>query len=269
MENFLFQLLGLIQHDFNQRDGRRALIYLLGDGNNAIVAADILIFLIYQSYNILKDRKDLLEAFDGFIICPYTLIETETGCSNLRRHKASLNLLEDAGFIDYDTNTKGHFSRFKVNTDVIVEELDEGYSAIGKMRDDFWNEYRESTRGLWKKMNEYLVEDKSFSFPRPYNENIDFLREKGFKDFDILMMMYVQKYWKETYGTDYKWSWGEFNTLSDYLTSKGVKEITPENLERLRNAIQTLDEVSNLTYAYTARKIILRMNGIKDFKKRR
>ena len=258
MENFLFQLLGLIQHDFNQRDGRRALIYLLGDGNNAIVAADILIFLIYQTYNILKDRKDLLEAFDGFIICPYTLIETETGCSNLRRHKASLNLLEDAGFIEYDTNTKGHFSRFKVNTDVIVEELDEGYSAIGKMRDDFWKNYKKSID--WDTLNDHLIEGR---------QDVDFLRKQGFKDFDIELLYWIQKLWKDTYGTDYKWSRGEFNTLSQYFTAHGQKRLTSEDVKKMKEAIQTLNEVSNLTYAYTARKIILRMNGSKDFKKKR
>lgn len=265
LDNFLFQLYGLIDLDFSnlgQCDGRRALIYLLGDNNNAIVAADILIYLIYQTYTT---PQDLLEQYNGFIERPYKQIELYTGCSNLRKHQIPLDLLKEEGLIE--TNNKGlhRWTCFKVNTETLIEKLDEAYIAVGKMRDNFWDNYKKRKNNKteyndpvdWGSVNDLLFNA---------DHGVDYFKKRGITIFDVEMMFYVQKCWKETYGTDYKWSRGEFNTLSQYLTSKGVKTLTKEDVERLRDAIKTLDEVDWLTKAYTARKIIFRMNGYKKFK---
>lgn len=266
INNFLSGLYGIINIDFpnlSNQDGRRALIYLLGNNNNAIVAADILIYLIYQTFTT---SPDLLEQYDGFIVRTYSDIESAVGCSNLMNCRTPLKLLKDKGLIKTNNNSEHRRSCYRVDISSLIEQMDEAYEALGKYREKCRETYMENHRPStyndpvnWEEVNDHLIEGQ---------QDVEYFRERGIKVFDIEMMFYVQKYWKETYGEDYKWSRGEFYTLSKNLTSKGVKRMMMEDVEKLRDAIQTLDEVDWLTKAYTARKIIMRMNGYKKFKKK-
>lgn len=267
MENYFFQLSGVINTDLNnlsQHNGRRALIYLLGNNNNAIVAADILIYFIYQSFAAFKKFPDLMEEYNGFIIRTYQDIEFAVGCSNLMRNRTPLNLLKEEGLLETHNHSKNRRTCYRVNIENLIEKLDEAYLALGHYKEEYENNYKENH--IQKEYKDPVDWDSVNDQLSKADHGVDYFNDRGISIFDVGMMFYVQKYWKETYGTDYKWSRGEFNTLSQHLTSNGVKQMMVEDVERLRDAIRTLDEVNWLTKAYTARKIVFRMRGYYRFK---
>ena len=148
IDNFIAQVQGIISTDFNHlnnQDGRRALIYSLGNNNNAIVAADILIYLIYQT---LATPFNLLEQYDGYIVRTYQQIELETGCSNLINNRTPIRLLKDAGLIETNNKSQKRRTCYKVNTEVLIDRLDEAYIQMGIEKDRFYEEFNQKAEKI-------------------------------------------------------------------------------------------------------------------------
>lgn len=258
IRNFIAHVQGIVSTDFNNlnhQDGRRALIYLLGNNNNAIVAADILIYLLYQT---LGTPEYLLEQYGGFIVRPYRQIEMDTGCSNLLNNNTPIRILKESGLIETNNKSQKRKTCYKVNTELLVEKLDEAYIQMGIEKERFYEDFDKDTDPIdWDHINE-LVDNEERR-----DELVSIICKERRRDFDIGMMKCVDKYWKETYGTDFKWTRGEFNTLSYYLTGGGVKGFSKEEL---REAISTLDEVDWMKCKYPAFRIVKRIVGYKRFK---
>ena len=265
IDNFIAQVQGIISTDFsnlNNQDGRRALIYSLGNNNNAIVAADILIYLIYQT---LATPTNLLKQYDGYIVRTYQQIELETGCSNLINNRTPIRLLKETGLIETNNKSQKRRTCYKVNTEVLIDRLDEAYIQMGIEKERFYEEFNQTTDKIdWEHINE-LVDGANED-----DEKIDKLVSIIGRNrvFDIPMMHYVDKYWKEKFGTDFKWNRGEYNTLSHYLSHKGTHNLSKEEKDKLKEAINTLEEVDWMECKYPAFRIVKRFFGFKKFGRR-
>lgn len=265
IDNFIAQVRGIISADFNHlnhQEGRRALIYLLGNNNNAIVAADILIYLLYQT---LDTSENLLEQYDGFIVRPYRQIEMDTGCSNLLNNSTPIRILKESGLIETNNKSQKRRTCYKVNTELLVEKLDEAYIQMGIEKERFYEEFNKETDDIdWEHINDLV--DSSKEDGKIFEKLKAIIGEK--RVYDIPMMFYVDKYWKERFGTDFKWNRGEYNTLSYHISHKGKSIMTEEDIDRLKEAIFTLDEVDWMKCQYPAFRIVKRLLGFKKFDRR-
>lgn len=265
IDNFIAQVQGIISTDFNNlnhQDGRRALIYLLGNNNNSIVAADILIYFIYQTS---ATPLNLLEQYGGYIVRTYQQIELETGCSNLINNRTPIRLLKESGLIETNNKSQKRRTCYKVNTELLVEKLDEAYIQMGIEKERFYEEFNKETDDVdWEHINDLV--DAAESDDYKLDKLISIIGKN--RVYDIPMMFYVDKYWKERFGTDFKWNRGEYNTLSYHISHKGKNRMTGEDIDRLKEAIFTLDEVDWMKCQYPAFRIVKRLLGFKKFDRR-
>ena len=265
IDNFIAQVQGIISTDFNylnNQDGRRALIYSLGNNNNAIVAADILIYLIFQT---LATPLNLLKQYEGYIVRTYQQIELETGCSNLINNRTPMKLLKETGLIETNNKSQKRRTCYKVNTEVLIDRLDEAYIQMGIEKDRFYEEFNQKTDDVeWEYINELV--DNVKTDDEKFDKLLTIIGRE--KIYDIPMMYYVDKFWKEKFGVDFKWNRGEYNTLSYHLSHKGTYKMSDEEIEKLKNAIFTLEEVDWMKCQYPALRIVKRLYGFRNIYKR-
>ena len=265
IDNFIAQVQGIISTDFNNlnnQDGRRALIYSLGNNNNAIVAADILIYLLYQT---LATPTNLLNQYDGYIVRTYQQIELETGCSNLINNRTPMKLLKETGLIETNNKSQKRRTCYKVNTEVLIDRLDEAYIQMGIEKERFYEEFNQTTDKIdWEHINELV--DGANEDDEKLEKLIAIIGRN--RMYDIPMMFYVDKYWKEKFGTDFKWNKGEYNTLSYHVSHKGTYRMTKEDIDNLKEAINTLEEVDWMKCRYPAFRITKRLLGFRKFGQR-
>lgn len=268
-----FELKGFIDTTFhnnniNLQKSRRALIHILGDNNYAIVAADIFIYFLFQT---IATPQELLDKYDGFIVRTARQIELAVGCTELMKSRGPMDILKKKGLIEtHNHSYKGRLA-YRVNFDPITfeEELKDAYKEVEKeieanrqTHEDIEAMRKTSQQPIdidWDIVNTLVDNPK---------ENWKYLESKGIGYLDTFMMYHVDTYWKGAYKTDYKWSLGEFNTLSLYLTGKGKKKLFNDDLDKLKNAIETLDEVDWMKKAHTAKKIVKRYEGVGKFDKK-
>lgn len=268
MSNIKFQTLGIIKDYFNnlnQQKGRRALIRSLGDGNQAIAAADILIYLVWQTFDT---SEGLLKKYDGYIVRTNEQIVMATGCSDFNNSSRHIEMLIEKGFIERDRKTYRNKCRYKVNLNAIISELDR---CLKELEIEF-KEYTTKQESIKKvdeeRANRSKVDWESVNSlaDNPTEENLEILEKQGLSALDVQLIYYVDKFYKETTGCEFIWSLPSFKTLTKVVNGYGSKIMTNEVIDNLKYAIQTLDEVSWMKKAHTATKICKRLAGYKSFK---
>lgn len=273
MTDIKFQSFGIINSYFNnlnQQKGRRALILSLGNCNLSIVAADILIYLIWQTYTT---PESLLEEYGGYIVRTQEQIELATGCTDFSTNKKPMELLVEMGLVQKDYKSVGRRTRYRVNLDKVIELVETGLMELDKMLNEYtqrqadikiqkaFNKAYKEMNIDWEHINNY-VDD-------PTKENQEYLEERGITLPNMQLMHFVDIYWKEFYGEDYKWNQAELNKLSCDINGRATKFLTDEEKERLKEAIATIDEMDWQKEAHIATKICNRYKGYYDFKRNR
>lgn len=212
MSDIKFQSFAIIKDYFNnlnQQKGRRALIHALGEGNVAIAAADILIYLVWQTFD--TDQK-ILDTFNGYIVRTNEQIELATGCSKFNNSQKHIDLLIESGLVERDFKSYRNKSRYKVNLEKVVEVLDKNLEEI-------YNENASYTQ----RQNEIKEADKirytasSLDFDEVNKVSVNNNpKEIGTlsKNYDTLALIYiVNHYYKKYTGNRYVWNAVKFNTL--------------------------------------------------------
>lgn len=270
MNNIKFQTLGIIKDYFNnlnQQKGRRALIRALGDGNQAIAAADILIYLVWQTFDT---DEELLKKYDGYIVRTNEQIVLATGCSDFNNSSRHIEMLIEKGFIERDRKTFRNKCRYKVNLNTVIYELDRCLEELDLEVKEYTSKQesiKKADEERSKNPNRSKVDWESVNSlaDNPSEENLEILEGQGLSALDVQLIYYVDKFYKEATGYDFYWTLPAFNTLTEVVNGRGTKIMTDEDINRLRYAIQTLDEVSWMKKAHISTRICKRLAGYKRF----
>ena len=223
MSDIKFQSFAIIQDYFNnlnQQKGRRALIHALGDNNTAIAAADILIYLVWQTFD--TDQK-LLETYNGYIVRTNEQIELATGCSKFINSQKHINLLIEKGFIERDFKSFRNKSRYKVNLEFVVSELDKNLAELYEK-----NEAYTQKQNAIKEADEKRFTASNLNFDdvnKASQDNNPTEIGKLSKDFETLYLIYtVNHYYKLYTGKTFFWNAVKFNTLMTTWRNRAVRK---------------------------------------------
>ena len=207
-----FQSYGIIKDYFNnlnQQKGRRALIHALGDNNIAIAAADILIYLVWQTFDT---DEELLDKYDGYIVRSNEQIELATGCTSFNNSQKHINLLIEKGYIERDFKSYRYKSRYKVNLQVVVDDLDKSLIELFNQNEAYTLKQEAIKEADTKKARAKELDFDKVNEASKDNNPLDLGTLSSNPD-TLTLIYIVNHYYKKYTNKNFYWNPVKFNTL--------------------------------------------------------